>query len=420
MRIQQKRYSSLPQVLIILMEYCWAVLVVLNGNSVYNANRERNYHLLLLSVLMTVILLCANIVLKGMTLKRRNFALAICLCIYSMFYCVVRRSHMQVTNYLYLFVAGLPTLVVLFAELHRRNRLIPMLCRLCNVVCVFAALSLFFWTFGVVMEMIEPNMSTRIAWGTFDWIQGFYGLHFIIQRETTFGTLMYRNTGIFTEGPMLNLWVCIAMAIELFLRKKPSRTKITILAITVFTTMSTTGFIYLLLCVFLKYYEKLKNADSRTKILLLLAGLMLVPLLVYLVYMLLEEKSDTQSFAMRMSDYVGGLRLWLDHPVFGSGYANLESLLDYIYSPSGVVGFSNSIMAVLSTGGLWMAAVFLIPHIGAMFPKWTMSRNFSRFAICYFFLFCTTAYFARYMAVVLLAAEIAVLLERKNNAAIAA
>lgn len=416
----QHRYVfNLNNLLLAALEYCWAILVVLNGNSVYHANAERNYQLLPLSVVMTVVLLVANLLFGRIRMKRRNFMVSAILCLYSLVYFAVMQDQMEAANFLYLFVIGLPCLFLLFAELHRKGKLMGLLYRVCNVVCVLAAMSLFFWVFGVVLDVIQPNMSTRINWGLFNRIQGYWGLHFEIQRDTTFNTLMYRNSGIFAEAPMLNLWTNIALAVELFLREKPSKWRIALLVVTILTTMSTTGIIFIALCIILKYIGGFRKMKPLTKVFLIVVAMIAIPVMVCVIYEVMALKSDTQSYAMRMSDYIGGLKLWMDYPIFGSGYANLRSLLGYIYSPNGVLGFSNSIMGVLSTGGLWMTIPIYGAHIGTMFPKCTGSKSISRFSICYFYLFCTTAFFARYIAVVMVAFGWAVLLESngKQNAA---
>ena len=74
------RIPATNKSLLIFLEYCWALVVILNGNSVYHASAVRNYYLLPLSVGMTVVLLVGNIAL-GVTsrIKKRNLVLAIAL-----------------------------------------------------------------------------------------------------------------------------------------------------------------------------------------------------------------------------------------------------------------------------------------------------------------------------------------------------
>lgn len=409
------RLPSIQDMFLIALAYVWCVVVVLNGNSVYHASFSKNYHLLEIAVGMTGALLVCNILFGGLRLTGRSVLLAVVLLGYSSVYFAIQSSKMTMQNFFLLFLIGLPCLFLLFEGLHRQGKLLVLFYRLANVVCVFAAMSLFFWIFGELLKLIEPNMYTGIRWGNFGRVDGYYGLHFQIQWDTTFSTGLYRNSGIFTEAPMLNLWADIALAVELLLRPKSSKLRVLILCATIVTTMSTTGLIFMALCLVLKNVRDYGRMNRWVKGLLVVAALVVIPAIIYLLYQVLVLKSYTTSYDMRLSDYVGGLNMWMDYPVFGGGYGNLDVLLEYIYSPTGVVGFSNSILAVLATGGLWMAILFYIPHVGCMFRKTTGSRDLALFSICYFYLFCTTAFFARYLAVVMVAFGLAVMHSRSNG-----
>ena len=164
-----------------------------------------------------------------------------------------------------------------------------------------------------------------------------------------------------------------------------------------------TGILFLVLCLVLCLIREYPTMTLGMKRATMLLGVAAVPALVVGLVMAMMVKSDTQSYSMRLSDYVAGIRLWLDHPVFGGGYANLQALFPYIYSPDGVVGFSNSISAVLGTGGVWIATLLYIPMFGALSVKLTKDRGLSAFALCHLFLFCTTAFFGRYVVVVMAA-----------------
>ena len=405
---------DLSGMLIAVLEYGWVLVVILDGNSVYHASATRNYYLLPLSIVMTVALLAANLLLNKIRIKKRNLSIAIGLCGYSMVYFLIMQNRMAAENFFYLFVMGLPCLFLLFVELYRKGRLIQLFYRIENVVCILAAISLFFWIFGTILGILKPNMIFRINWGNFEKIKGYWGLHFQIQRDTTFGSLIYRNSGIFAEAPMLNLWCDIALGVELLFREKPIKHNIVILIATIASAMSTTGIIFIVMSFGLRYLKNLRKHKAMGKILLVFAALIVVPMVGYALYELLVLKSETVSFAMRMSDYFGGLKMFWDYPIFGVGYGNLRKMLKYIYSPTGVLGFSNSVMAIPATGGFWMTLPFYYGHIGPMFPRLTNSKQVSMFCICLFYLFCTTAYFGRYLAVVMVAFGMAVMLESRH------
>ena len=412
-RIRHKNGIKPASLLLAVLEYCWVLIVVLNGNSVYHANAEKNYYLLELCVLMTIVLLVAEYGFGPLRIKVRNLLICVGLVLYFLLYFVVMYNKMAASNFLYLFVIGLPCLFLLFAELYRKGCLLKLFYRIGDIVCVLALISLFFWIFGTMLGIVSPNMTTRINWGNFDRIRGYWGLHFEIQRETTFASLIYRNSGIFAEAPMMNLWCDIALGIELLLKPRIHKAKIVILLATIVTTFSTTGFIFIALCFGMRYINTIRKYKVIGKALLILAAVIAVPMVGYWIYSLLVLKSETVSFLMRMSDYLGGLKMWLDYPIFGGGYGNLSVMLKYIYSPNGVVGFSNSVTALPAMGGIWMTLPFYYAHIGSLFPRYTNSKQISMFCLCLFYLFCTTAFFARYLAVVMVAFGLAVMLESR-------
>ena len=371
----------IPRTTVILttvVEYLWALMVVLNGNSIYHASAYIDYHLLEYGILLTMALLVIYRFTGKIRLETSWVALGVFLALYSVTYLSARQGTMSAADFFMLFVIGLPLLVLLFTQMHQRDILIPLFRKVGDVVCVLAAISLFFWLFGVVLKMIEPNMATVISWGRFGFVKGYYGLHFEVQLDTTFFPMafLYRNSGIFAEAPMLNLWLNIALAIELFLKSRGSRRRVVLLVVAVFTTMSVTGILFLLLCLLL-YLLRSERGSKAGRVGMMMAVILLLalPVLVILIGFSLSLKADTRSYLMRLSDYSAGVKLWLDYPILGSGYGNLRSLQEYMYSPDGVLGFSNSLTAVLGTGGLWVAVLFYIPHFGSISVRWSGDRD---------------------------------------------
>lgn len=404
------RIPGLMRLLCVALEWAWAVLVVLNGNSVYHANSLKDYHLLELSVAVTYALLLLLLYSGQIRLYSSQMIGVVVLVLHSVIYLCVRQEEISSTDFGFLFVLGLPALYLLFSQLHERGMLTKLISKLNTVVTALAVISLYYWIFGVMLDWLYPNMYTCITWGRFGWIYGYDGLHFEVQLDTTFfpDQYIFRNSGIFAEAPMFNLWLNIALAIELFLRDKPSKFRVLILAVTVFTTMSVTGILFLALTVvlYLILHHQTMGTVKRG-FLVALSVVFILPVLVLIISYSMQLKVGTESYEMRLSDYTSGIKLWMQDPVFGSGYGNLQSLMEYTYSPDGVIGFSNSLTAVLGTGGLWMALLFYIPLFGAIFRRWTGDRKLSFFAICVLYLFCTTAYFGRYICVVLVAVEMA-------------
>ncbi len=402
---------TLAGVLITILEYLWAFFVILNGNSVYHANANVDFHLLEISLGLTALLFVTNAAFMGVRATRANVLIAMILMLYTTIYLAFRQTSMTASIFIKLFIVGAPVSYLLFAELYRQGRLFKLLHRIVDIICVLSLVSLVFWVFGELLGMIQTNGYMELNWGSFNRIKGYYGIHFAFQLDTTFFPELFinRNSGIFAEAPMFNLWLSIALAIELFLKKKASKARVILLAITILTTLSVTGILFLALSLGLFTILHYREMGRKKRILLWGALMIIIPLALVILGKSLLLKTETQSYDMRLSDYVGGVRLWMDYPVFGCGYGNLSMLLPYIYSPNGIVGFSNSVTAVLGTGGIWIAMLFYFPLLGMLRPKLSGSRSVSCFGVCYLFTFCTTAFFGRYIAVIMLTLGLAII-----------
>ncbi len=393
------------------LEYLWVLSVILNGNSVMHASATQDFHLLEICVGLSFVLLIVEFVFYKIHPTRQNVMLMLFILLYCTAYLSVMQTVMNAGVYIKLFLLAAPVMFLLFAELHRKGKLMDLMLRFVNVMCILAVISLVLWYLGVIVRVIPPNTFIQINWGAFSYIPGFFGIHYAIQLDTTFfpELFIYRNSGIFAEAPMYSMWLCIALALELFLREKPSRWRVVILAVTILTAMSVTGILFMAMCAVMSLMLNYRKISRFKKGLLLLGAMIAVPVVASLLIKSLSLKSDTQSFDMRLSDYVGGVRLWMDYPIFGAGFGNLKALLPYVYSPQGAIGFSNSIMAVLSTGGAWMAVFYYLPHVGLLIPKACGSKKMACFGICMMFLFCTTIFFARVIGVLLVVFGLAVI-----------
>jgi hypothetical protein len=135
------KLPTFTQVLMIVAEYAWAILVILNGNSVFHAASYEKYHLLEYSVVMTYLLLGMELYIHRIRPPWKPLILSVALLVYCMVYVAARQSSMSVLNFVYLFVLGLPALFLLFSIRHSRGRLIPLIRRLCDVLVVLAPIS---------------------------------------------------------------------------------------------------------------------------------------------------------------------------------------------------------------------------------------------------------------------------------------
>lgn len=406
------RIPGTTELLVLIIEYLWALVIVLNGNSVYNASALKDYRLLELSLILTVTLLLVDWFTGRIRVTAKDSVVAVGLALYSVVYISARQDTMGVVDFTLLFCGGLPSLYLLFVGLHKRGELLKLICKIADVISVLAPISLFFWVFSSYFGFIRPDMSILINWGYTKRVIGCHGLHFLTQMDSTFfqGQFVHRNSGIFAEAPMFNLWLDIALMIEIFLKPKVSKRRVVVLVITVLTTMSVTGILFLALCLSLWVVQSYREQNAfRKRLIIALFLLVMIPALAILVGYSLVIKSDTKSYDMRLADYIAGVKLWWEYPIFGGGYANLRALQQYSLTFNGAIGFSNSVTAVLGTGGLWMSALFGIPMLATLSTHLTRSRKIVCFGICYLMLFCTTSFSARFIAVVMIAFEMVLL-----------
>ncbi|MBQ7345426.1 MAG: O-antigen ligase family protein [Oscillospiraceae bacterium] len=399
------KLPTFSQTVMTILEYGWAVVVVLNGNSVYHANAIGANYFLELSILLTIVLFFAHNHIYHIRPLRDQVILSVGMMLYAMAYMSVMQSRMAIINFVLLFIFALPGLLLMFSAYRSSGRLMCLMRRIFDVVLVLALISLFYWVFGVMLQLLRPNCVMYIKWGYLHPVVGFDGVHFMVQIDTTFfpEAFVYRNSGIFAEAPMFNLWLSLALAGELFLSTRPSKMRTVVLMVTMLTTMSVTGILFIALCAGLWVCLHYRQMDRKQRAAVLVVGCILLPVVIGAMIATLTLKSDTESFTMRLYDYVAGVRLWMDHPLMGAGYGDLTPLMQYAYSPNGVMGFSNSLTAVLGTGGAWMSVVFYVPHLRMLSVKCTGDAKLVCFGICDLFLFCTTLYFARFIGVLLVA-----------------
>ena len=233
-----------------------------------------------------------------------------------------------------------------------------------NVIVVIAVVSLVFWLTGSVMGIIHPNGIEYTVWsidGSEVAINKYYNIYFETQTQNFFGVRIVRNSAIFVESPMSSFMFCYGFLIELFKKKKTDVKKMAILTVAVLTTFSTTGYIVVIVALFIRYL--LTRSHNQLTAVLRMAVIPVVLIAVIIVVeQLLETKMDSTSGSARMDDFVAGFKAWMDHPLMGNGFSNNSAILQYMstYRIKNT-GFSNSLMQILSYGGLYLLA----PYVGA-------------------------------------------------------
>ena len=152
-------------------------------------------------------------------------------------------------KYIKLYWVIAPLFILYFSSLRRISfeRIISILIKYSNIVTILALISLIYWVLGSNLEIIQPTLFVPNTWAGdgVRLIPTYHFIYFETQDSSFMGYETVRNSGIFNEGPIYNMILCVALAMELFLRPRKSLWRIIILAFTIVTTFTTTGFLFL-------------------------------------------------------------------------------------------------------------------------------------------------------------------------------
>lgn len=256
-----------------------------------------------------------------------------------------------------------------------------------NVVVGIAAASLFFWIFGSLLGFLRPTGYLYTSWTDGDFLHkapSYFGIYFETQGGNFFGFLvgMVRNTAIFTEAPMCSFVFTTALSAEILLNKEPEKLRCVILIAAVISTLSTSGYTAMVLILGLKYIlTKPKSIFGKVYKSVTLPAVAILGVVVFIL--LVEDKLNSLSGIIRIDDFAAGFKAWLDAPIFGNGYENISSIQQYMSAFRRYnLGFSNSPMAVLAEGGIYL----FMPYLTAVLHGITGLIQKRRWAQCSFYL----------------------------------
>ena len=272
-----------------------------------------------------------------------------------------------------------------------------------NVMVIIAVASLVMWFLCSILQVVPATSFFPYEWGSsIDFIPTYWGVYFETQSIAPLGEKIWRNTGIFNEGPMYNMALCVAFIIEYFIQPFRSKTKLWILAIAIFTTFTTTGQFFLM---GIGIWSVFNRMGRRYRILLLLV----VPILLYFGYVvagtLLANKKATggeDSMNLRTEDITWCMEAGMEHPMLGVGLTLREG--ESLWHGK-TLGRSNSLFAVFARGGLfvlilYIGALLLIPYLyyrKYKDPKWFYAM------FCFFLVFTDTVSFLNYLTLLFIA-----------------
>jgi len=292
-------------------------------------------------------------------------------------------------SYLKTFVFTLPVFF-LYQSTRRINtisELFSPLLKFSNIVSVFAIVSIFYWFFATNLGMIQPTMMVPNDWAEFRFIPTYHFLYYETQEVTFMGYKTMRNSGFFEEGPMYNMVLCTALAVEFFLRPTISWKRIFLLALTIVTTFTTTGFIFISLILGVVLYRMVGKKNVLLKV-FIIPFVFISLLSVSSLLVGDKQESGQSSLNARTRDIEECIMIGLKNPIFGQGLFT-EKLQE---DEGGTYGFSNSLFTLFADGGLYTVSIYVLSYAIIPFVHILKRRRLKWpfFLLSYFLLFSFT------------------------------
>lgn len=283
------------------------------------------------------------------------------------------------------------TVIILLFSLYCSNgkNAVSIMGRVSAILAILAGMSLFFWIFGSVFHILEPNQPIII------WSQNlpilrksYFYLHYEIQTEAAFGMNIYRNTGIFYEGPKYALILSLMLMYELFIKKEFKAKRCILFTVAALSTISMTGILAVAAIWLLYAFFRFPMHSRRglfVRFVFIIAFLIFGTQVLGYFENMMSIKSATTSYSTRLDNYTAGFRAWMDHPYMGAGYMNMDTIQSY-YSTWRLndIGYANSIFRALAQGGIYLFVLYLSPVIKAIARA---VRTQDSLLLCYILMF---------------------------------
>ena len=157
----------------------------------------------------------------------------------------------------------------------------------------------------------------------------------------------------------------MALATNMFLLPQKQKNKARwILCLTIITTISVAAIMTMTVMLYYKYYSRF------SKIIRVIFIILTIPVLIYVIWSLYTFKQTTgASYSIRLDDYYAGYQAWKKNLLFGVGYGNMDEITKHMMTyrqNRDIIGYSNALMYILATIGLWGLAMYLLPFYQAI------------------------------------------------------
>ena len=237
-----------------------------------------------------------------------------------------------------------------------------------NVMLTIAVISLVFWLFGSVLNIMPGRKEATYFWADqYRPSYTYYYLYFENPVQNR-GEPISRNLGLFPEAPGYASFLTYGMLIDAVRRNDLVNTKairknthrLIIWFITLLSTGSSKGIIIVLEVLALKFLFKKSNRPWKQVLKSIACIILFFAVSAASIYVI-EGKLSTGSGSIRIDDLQAGLNTWKQHPLFGAGYMNGDAIRANWKLLRDNEGLSMGLAILLGYGGLF----FLMFYLGA-------------------------------------------------------
>lgn len=391
------------------LEYMVAAIFIYDFQSIFLTSSSKAFGLAtyFLLVIMFVLLFAAIINAPFKSFQAKDVLLAIIFITYNLMFLFVNAWKTNGLSYISRFIVFFILLFLYCMLLGKKGNLYGVLHKFSNLMIILAFVSVLFWVFGSLLHWISPSGTAVINWGTLHSVNSYHSIYFETQHIDLLNTNIIRNSSIFSEAPMFSAPLCISMAYEVLIRNQKRKKCIVILAVAILSTFSTSGLIVLVILWFVNYYINFIQPRLKGSLKYLIFFLCFF-IMLFVVYFIMQGKQDTSSFLVRSDDYKAGFLAWLRNPIFGTGYNSYDMVRQYVmisrvlYGKS--IGTSNSIIQILSQGGIWLGIFYFLPFLLSSYQA-IKTKQYSNlfFNLIILVLFVTTVFSYCYITINMIA-----------------
>ncbi len=400
----KKRYGSLLDWIICLVEFILVLVVVLDCNSVYRhwmgwKGDPKTYALWIanISAWLLVILYLIKDRSNIQCLKDYKYVFLISF-VFVFEFNALNALKKVASGYLGYFFFFMNAMVILYL-IHRKCQDSFRLLFLMEYLVLFIAVaSVILWFGSSVLELWGRNEDVRVWWGG-KYFDANY-LNLCIRRWVFDGDLK-KNLGIFVEPPMYGLFLGFGLYTELFLKKRANPGIVGIFGLALFSCKATLAIMLSLLALFLVVVELIKDKKYSKIIIPATIALTIVGVLILFFH---KMKTGWGSFATHIDDFIAALKCWTHYPILGCGYDCEVPIQEFMSDfRKDNLGLSNSAAVVLAEGGIILYIYYFLPFLFMMLAFFKKNRKLAYWAVGMFLFWVVVIFHTRLFIFFLLA-----------------